>query len=139
VLVLPNDDALASWLMLVARVSIAMVFLVSGIHKGLWHEKAAAEFRRDGIPAIWFMLPATVILHLAASICIIIGFLTREAALALALFTIVATVKVHAYWRLPKDEQLARSRITMANLAIIGGLLVLAAAGPGRLALGAAS
>jgi len=127
------DDALTAWLMLVARVSIAAVFLVSGIHKGIWHKTAAAEFRRDGIPAIGVTLPATVILHLAASVCIIVGVLTREAALALAAFTIVATLKVHAYWRLPKAEQLARSRITLANLAIIGGLLLLAAVGPGPL------
>lgn len=129
------DDALSAWVLLIARISIAAVFLVSGIHKGIWHQAAAAEFRRDSIPAIWFTVPATVILHLAASICIIIGFLTREAASALALFTIVATLKVHAYWRLPKPEQLARSRITMANLAIIGGLLLLAAVGPGPLAV----
>lgn len=132
---LQMDDALSAWVLLTARISIAAVFLVSGIHKGLWHQTAAAEFRRDGIPAIWFTLPATVILHLAASICIVIGFLTREAALALALFTIVATLKVHAYWRLPKPEQLARSRITLANLAIIGGLLLLAVVGPGPLAV----
>lgn len=128
---LPIDNTHGAWLMLVARVSIAAVFLVSGIHKGIWHKKAAAEFRRDGIPAIWFTLPATVILHLVASTCIITGILTREAALALAAFTIIATLKVHPYWRLPQAEQLARSRVALANLAIIGGLLLLAAVGPG--------
>lgn len=129
------DGVLAAWMILVARVSIATVFLVSGIQKGIWHQAAVAEFRRDGIPAIWFTLPATVVLHVAASICIIVGFLTREAALTLAVFTIVATLKVHAYWRLPKAEQLARSRITLANLAVVGGLLLLAAVGPGPIVI----
>ena len=129
------DDPVAGWLMLVARVAIAMVFLVSGVHKGIWFEKAAGEFRRDGIPAIWLTLPVTIVLHLVASTCLIVGYLTREAALLLALFTIVATLKVHAYWRLPVDEQLARSRITTANLAIIGGLLLIVAVGPGPLSI----
>jgi len=133
--VLLIDDVLAGWLMLVARVAIATVFLVSGLHKGIWFRKAVAEFRRDGIPAIWFTLPATIVLHLSASACLIVGYLTREAALALAVFTLVATLKVHAYWRLPGGEQLARSRITTANLAIIGGLLLLVAVGPGALAI----
>lgn len=129
------DDSVAAWLMLLARVAIAMVFLVSGLHKGIWYQRAAGEFRQSGIPAVWLTLPATIVVHLAASTCLIIGFLAREAALILAVFTIIATLKVHAYWRLPIDEQLARSRITTANLAIIGGLLLIVAVGPGPLSI----
>lgn len=125
------DDTSTNWLMLAARFCIAAVFLVSGLHKGIWFKKAAIEFRRAGIPLVGLTLPATVVLHVSAAVCLIIGFMTREAALALAFFTVVATLKVHAYWRLPRDEQLARSRITTANLAIVGGLLLLAAVGPG--------
>jgi putative oxidoreductase len=125
------DDTSANWLMLVARVCIASVFLVSGLHKGIWFQKAAVEFRQMGIPLVGLTLPVTIVLHLFAAVCLIIGFMTREAALALALFTVVATLKVHAYWRLPREEQLGRSRTTTANLAIVGGLLLLAAVGPG--------
>lgn len=129
------EEPQTSILILAARILIASVFLVSGIHKGIWYGKAVAEFRNAGIPAIGLVLPATIILHLAAPIFLILGYMTREAALALAVFTVIATLKVHSYWRLPKEEQLARSRITAANLAIIGGLLLLAAAGPGQIAL----
>ena len=129
------DEQGTSWLMLAARVLIAVVFLVSGVHKGLWYRKAGAEFKRDKIPLIWLTLPGTVALHVVASICLIVGFMSREAALALAVFTIIATLKVHAYWRLPTEQQLGRSRITAANLAIIGGLLLLVAVGPGKFAL----
>ncbi len=129
-------DAVATgWLMLAGRVAIGVVFLVSGVHKGICFEKAAIEFRRNGIPAIWLTLPATIVLHLVASTCLIVGYLTREAALLLALFTLVATLKVHAYWRLPVDEQLAQSRITTTNVAIIGGLLLIVAVGPGPLSI----
>ena len=129
------EEPKTSILILVARILIASVFLVSGIHKGIWYGKAVVEFRNAGIPAIGITLPATIILHLAAPICLIMGYMTQEAALALAVFTVIATAKVHSYWRLPKEEQLARSRITTANLAIIGGLLLLAATGPGQIAL----
>ncbi len=129
------DDVLAGWLLFAARVLIAMVFLVSGVHKGIWFQKAALEFHEARIPAVWLTLPATIVLHLGAAMCLIVGYLTREAALALALFTLIATWRVHAYWRLPREEQLARSRITTANLAIIGGLLLLVAVGPGPLSI----
>jgi putative oxidoreductase len=130
------DDAITPILMLAARVCLASVFLVSGIHKAIWYQKAAEEFVRDRIPAISLALPGTVALHLLGSICLIVGYQTRAAALALAIFTAVATLKVHAYWRLPEDQQLGRSRIATANLAIIGGLLLLAAVGPGPLSIG---
>ncbi len=129
-------DTITPILMLVARVCLALVFLVSGLHKAIWYQKAVLEFQRDRIPAISLILPGTIALHLLASICLIVGYQTREAALALAIFTAVATLKVHAYWRLPKDQQLGRSRVTTANLAIIGGLLLLVAVGPGPLSIG---
>ena len=129
------DDSIASLLILFARVLLALVFLLSGIHKAICYQKAVGEFQQDKIPAIWLTLPATIGLHLIASMCLILGYQTREAALALAIFTVVATLKVHAYWRLPVGEQLGRSRIFTANLAIIGGLLLLVAVGGGNFAL----
>jgi putative oxidoreductase len=129
------DEPTSSFIIFIARVCLALVFLVSGIHKGVWYQKAVAEFQRDNIPAIWLVLPATIGLHLIASTCLILGYQVREAALALAIFTVVATLKVHAYWRLPAEEQLGRSRILTANLAIIGGLLMLVAVGGGNFAL----
>jgi putative oxidoreductase len=129
------DDLTNTILILVARIALATVFLVSGIHKGICYRKSLGEFRRDKIPAIWLTLPATISLHLVASTCLIIGYQTRAAALALAVFTIVATLKVHAYWRLPADAQLDRSRIFTANLAIVGGLLLLVAVGGGDFAM----
>jgi len=130
------DNTITPILMLAARVCLASVFLVSGIHKAIWYQKAAEEFRRDRIPAISLLLPGTIALHLLASICLIVGYQTRAAALVLAIFTVVATLKVHAYWRLPKDQQLGRSRVATGNLAIIGGLLLLVAVGPGPLSIG---
>lgn len=125
----------SSFIIFLARVCLALVFLVSGIHKAIWYKKAVAEFQRDNIPAIWLVLPGTIGLHLITSTCLILGYQVREAALALAIFTVVATLKVHAYWRLPAEAQLGRSRIFTANLAIIGGLLMLVAVGGGNFAL----
>lgn len=127
------DEPIASWLMLIARISLASVFLVSGIHKSIWYSKAVDEFRRDRVPLIWLTLPATIGLHLVGSTCLILGYRTTEAAVALAIFTIAATLIVHPFWRLPKAEQLDRSRIANANLAVFGGLVLLAVTGPGSI------
>lgn len=129
------EEPLLSWIILAGRVCLAMVFLVSGIHKGVWRDKAVQEFRDASVPAIGVFLPLTIALHVAGSLALVLGIFVREAALALALFTIVATTKVHCFWRMQGMERLARSRIAMAHLAVVGGLIMLAAVGPGRLAL----
>jgi putative oxidoreductase len=129
------DEPLTSWMILAARVCLASVFVVSGVHKGIWYRKAVAEFRDAGVPAIGFFLPFTVVLHVVAPIGLVTGIYAREAALALAAFTIVATVKVHCFWRMEGAERLARSRIALAHLAVVGGLIMVAAAGPGNLVL----
>lgn len=129
---MPIEEPLASWMILTGRVCLATVFLVSGIHKGVWYSKAVQEFRDAGVPAIGLTLPLTIALHLAAPMAIVLGVYVRESALALASFTIIATVKVHCFWRMEGMERLARSRIAMAHLAVVGGLIILAAVGPGR-------
>ena len=129
------EETMISWLLLAGRVAMASVFLVSAIHKAVWYQKAVEEFKIDRIPLIGLTLPVTIALHLLGSMCLILGYQTQIVALLLAVFTVVATLKVHAFWRLPKAEQLGRSRVANANLAIVGGLLVLAARGPGAIAL----
>jgi putative oxidoreductase len=75
----------------------------------------------------------TIALHLLAPIALITGVFAREAALALAAFTVMATMKVHCFWGMSGSQKLAPSRIAMAHLAIVGGLILLAAVGPGSL------
>lgn len=129
------EEPLASWMIFTARLCLAGVFLVSGIHKGIWYSKAEQEFRDAGVRAIAFWLPMTIALHLLAPLALISGVYAREAALGLAVFTVVSTVTVHCFWRMSGQERLARSRIAMAHLAVVGGLLLLAAVGPGRIVL----
>lgn len=128
------EEPLLDWVLLAARLCLAGVFLVSGVHKALYYDKARDEFRQAAVPAADFLLPITILLHLVASAGIIIGIYSRESALLLAAFTVVATLKVHCFWRMEGAERLDRSRIALSNLAIIGGLLLLVATGPGRLA-----
>lgn len=127
-----SEEPLHSLALLLARLCLAAVFLVSGIHKALWFPAAAEEFRqaRLPIPAVFALI--TVVLHLAASIGLITGFLMTESALVLALFTFLATIRVHDFWNRAPAERLAASRVALANLAVIGGLLALSAAGPGH-------
>lgn len=120
---------------LVARVLMAIVFLVSGIEKATNFARAIDEYEKDKVPFRHAAVVSTVVLHLAASVCLIAGWLVMEMAAALALFTLVATFIVHDFWNMQGNERLGRSRIALANVALAGGLLLLAVVGPGNLVL----
>lgn len=127
------EEPWLSWLLLCGRIFIAIVYLVSGVHKGIWFNKAVQEFRDAKVPFLYFFLITTIALHLLAPLLLISGYFITEACIALAIFTVVATIKVHHFWNMSGDDALIQSRIALTNLAVVGGLLILAAAGPGRL------
>ena len=125
-----------SGLLLAGRICLAIVYLVSGIHKGIWFRKAEKEFQDARVPLLHFFLIGTIVLHLVAPVLLITGMFVTKTAIALAVFTVVATLKVHHFWNMSGDDRLIQSRIALTNLAVIGGLLVLAAAGPGKFVIG---
>ena len=120
---------------LVARVLMSIVYLVSGIDKGLNFSAALEEFEKAGVPAVRLTVVTTVLLHLVASLCLIAGWFVTEMATALALFTLAATIKVHDFWNMSGAEKIERSRIALANFGLVGGLLLLAATGSGSIVL----
>jgi len=79
---------------------------------------------------------ATAALELGGGLLIVLGWQTRWAALALALFTLVAAYFFHDFWNMPAGTERADAMIhAMKNLSIFGGFLMLAAVGAGRYSL----
>jgi putative oxidoreductase len=132
---IPIDQPLASWVLLFARICLSLVFLFSCVHKTIWYQSAVDEFRMANVPIINVTLPATIALQFGGSIGLVFGLYVTEFALALALFTLLATERAHGFWRFAGADRLERGRTALANLAVIGGLLVLSVSGPGHLAL----
>jgi putative oxidoreductase len=130
-----NQEPLLSIILLVARLAVALVFLVSGIDKSLNYSAAVEEFRREKVAMAGLVLPVTIALHLIASIAIIAGVFVSESALLLAVFLFGATVQVHCFWKMSGEDFVIHSRIALVNLAAFGGLLLLAVMGPGRFVL----
>ena len=109
---------------LLGRVLLAAIFLLSGGGKMGAYAATAEQMTKVGIPG--GLLPFVIILELVAGLLVIIGWQTRIAALALAGFTLLATYFFHLDFG--SQEQTIHF---LKNMAIIGGLLGLAAAGPG--------
>lgn len=114
------------------RLLIAGLYLPAGISKVTGFAGTAGYFGSLGIPFPTTALVGTIVLEIVGAIAILVGFQTRLAALALAIFTVAATFLGHAFWAFPADQAFVQQLMFMKNVAVVGGLLVLAAAGPGK-------
>ena len=124
-------------IVLIARIFLGAVFLISGIDKTIFFGEAREEFRKAKLPYPDACLFAVIPLHFFASLGIILGVYTQLSAFLLAGFMLCVTLWVHDFWNRPtRQAKLESSRLALANYAILGGLLMLAASGPGAYVLG---
>jgi len=113
-----------------ARMLLAALFVHAGLHKIPHFAATQAAMAGHGVPGV--LLPAVIALELGGGIALVLGWRTRTAAWLLAAFSVVAGLLFHL--------DLASRAQTIAlfkNLAIAGGLLVLAVHGAGPWALDA--
>ena len=130
-------DSLKTPLVLVGRVLIAFMFMQSGYGKLTDLTGTAGYIASGGLPNSTALAGLTGVFELVGGLAILIGFRARWAALVLAAFTLVASFLYHRYWTSPADQQLIVQLLFMKNMAIVGGLLVIAALGAGPASLDA--
>ena len=114
---------------LLGRFGLAFIFIVSGLGKlGAGYAGTQQYMEAMGVPGA--LLPLVILAEIGGGTAIAAGFLTRWAALGLAVFSIASGVLFHYQ---PSDPMQMIS--FMKNLAIGGGFLVLAAHGAGALSV----
>lgn len=114
------------------RIMIAAIFVISGFGKLMDPGGTAGYIASQGLPMSQVLAWAAVVVELLGGLMLVVGFKVRAAALVIFLFTIVVTVVFHPWWADP-----AQKIDFLKNLAILGGLLYVAAHGAGKLAVDA--
>ena len=64
-----------------------------------------------------------------------LGLWTRPALLALAAYTVATAFTGHPFWNFEGGAQFGQAMNFFKNVAMVGGMLALAAVGPGRYVL----
>lgn len=129
--------ALQNPLALLARLLMALLFLPAGISKIGGFAGTAGYIGSVGLPMPEVGAAIAILVEVGASILLIIGLFTRPAALVLAIFTLVASFFFHAFWSMPAEAQMMQSLMFYKNIAIVGGLLAIAAHGAGAFSMDA--
>jgi len=113
----------------IARILLAQIFIMAGISKITGYAGTQGYMEMMGVPGM--LLPLVIILELGGGIAILVGWQTRWTAYALGGFTVLAAILFHGDF---SDQ--THMIMFMKNLAITGGLLLLAEHGPGKFSLG---
>jgi len=121
-------DSLKSYAPLAARVLIGVLFLLSGLGKLGDVAGFSGYLASGGLPA--FLAWPAILFEIVVGGALIAGFQTRLAALAAAAFCVVAALLYHSNFG--DQMQIA---MFFKNIAIAGGLLLLASTGAGKLAV----
>ena len=119
-----NNPALNNLALLVGRLLLALMFVLAGWQKIGGYAGTQKYMEGAGVPGA--LLPLVILTELGAGLALAAGFKTRYAALALAGFTVVATLLFHM--NLGDRVQML---FFLKNLAVTGGLLAVFVAGAG--------
>lgn len=132
-------NKLQNSLSLAGRLLLSVLFLPAGIGKITGFAGTVGYITSVGLPMPTLAAIIALTVEILGGVALIAGFGTRIAALALALFTLVASFFFHAYWAVPAEQQLVTQLLFFKNIAVVGGLLTLAAWGAGAWSVDARS
>jgi putative oxidoreductase len=123
-----RSDGLA----LLGRALLCVLFVVSGWGKIGGFADTAGFIGSKGLPLPQVLTAIAIAVELGGGLLLLIGWKARWIAWAMAAFTVVITPIFHSFWDAPAAEVMNQQVNFLKNVAIIGGLLMVAAMGPGR-------
>lgn len=122
-------------LSLLGRALLALLFIPAGFSKIGGFAGTAEYIASQGVPFPGLAAAAAIGVELGLGLLLLVGWKARWAALGIALFTLVITFIFHNFWAVPAEQMMAQQQSFFKNIAVVGGLLMVAAWGPGAWSL----
>lgn len=118
---------------LIGRILISAIFIYEGIDSIMFADKTKAQMAEFGVT--WkpdFLLYSSIVFLLLGGLMLLIGYRIRLGAWLLLAYWIPATIITYSFWNDPADEWRLSAVMFMRNIAVAGGLLMIAAHGGGK-------
>ena len=119
----------------IARILLSALFLLSGFNKIAHFGPSSQMIAGMGVPFASLATGIAILIEVGGAIAIIAGWKTKLAAWVQFVYLIPVTFMIHNFWASPAAMQQDQMVHFMKNLAIMGGLLILAGRGPGASAI----
>lgn len=114
---------------LAARVILTLPYWWSGISKLTHWSAATAEAAGLGFAMPAAVVVATIAIQLAGSLLVIANRYVWLGAGALGVFTALATVVAHGFWRVEGAERIAQQNIFFEHMALVAAFVLVAILG----------
>lgn len=118
---------------LIGRILISAIFLFEATDSMLYADKTKATMTEYGI--LWkqdLLLYTAIVILFIGALMVLIGYRIRFGVWLLLIYWLPVTFIVYSFWNDPPDVQRLHAIFFMKNIAVAGGLLVIAAHGGGR-------
>ena len=125
------NDSSSSFTPLAGRILMSVLFLISGFFKIGAYSQMVAYSTAKGVPIASVAIACAAVIELACGLAILVGFQTKIAAWILFLYLIPVTYFFHNFWAMQGAEQQQNMINLLKNVAIMGGLVILATYGAG--------
>ena len=122
-------------LTLIGRMLLALLFVPAGFGKIGGFAGTVGYIASKGVPLPELAAAAAIGVELGLGLLLLVGWQTRWAALGIAIFTVVITFIFHNFWALPAEQVMQQQQAFFKNIAVVGGLLTVAAWGAGAWSL----
>lgn len=126
-------------LALLGRICLSVIFLTSAWSKMFGWSGNVAYIATRHIDTPWLvnaMIGGALIVELIGALCLLTGYRAAPAAFVMAVYMAAVTVIFHNFWAFTGMTRGTNFMHFEKNLGILGGLLMIAALGPGPIALG---
>ena len=118
------------------RLSKGAYFILPGVQKITGFDETTSYMEAHSVPMVSVLLPLTILVQLSAGAAIIVGYRGKFAAFILAGLTFIISIYMHDFWSMAKGmEQAHELQNFIKNIAIMSGLLIVAAQGTGKFSL----
>ena len=104
----------------------SLIFLITAVQTVRDFHSSAADLAEKHVPIAGVTLGLAVTAELLGAISLITGFRCRWGALLLLLFLMPVTLTYHGFWQYDGPRRDAQEIHFLKNLAIAGGLLIVA-------------
>ncbi len=118
-------------LALAARMLVALLFLPEGVSKIGDFASITSYIGSAAVPFPALAAVIAIVVEVVGSVALLAGLQTRWVALIMCAFTLATALFFHRFWTVPSDQVTLQQIMFFKNLAIAGGLLMLAAFGAG--------
>lgn len=118
---------------LLGRLLMSAIFIFEAIDSILYAEQTKATMSQYGI--VWrqdFLLYLSIIMLVVGALMVLTGYRIKFGVWLLLLYWLPVTCIVYSFWNDPPDKERLNAIFFMRNMAIAGGLLVIASHGAGK-------